>query len=208
MTEVGILLGIREYWPKRHGGIPIEQIGAALADGNGNQACSMVLTLAKLGYATALYRDSDEALTADQIRALCDARVPVFEYGGSLNTEQAIFSAASDLRVQELLDFARIERGNGAVDDNLCAQLSDLDRATIQEEFCLWWLTSEKDAAELREAIAKVAAGRPKGKGKKAWFKDQRIARALAPIVWNITLEDPSSKLATALRAAEDWLYG
>src|SRR5690606_18727772 len=36
-TELGMLLGIREKWPARHGGIPIEQLGSAIAEGNGNQ---------------------------------------------------------------------------------------------------------------------------------------------------------------------------
>lgn len=52
----------------------------------------------------------------------------------------------------------------------------------------------------VREAISEVA-------GRKKWFKDQRIGRGLAPMVWRIASENPASPLATALTQAEAWLY-
>jgi hypothetical protein len=167
----------------------------------------MALDLAELGFTTALYRDSDEALTEDQITRLAAVNIPVFEYGDGLNSEQAIFGAAKDHHVQELLDYARAERGDGAIDDNLLTKLPELKRDTIQADFSIWEQRCDKNAIELRIAIAEVAVGDPK-KRKKAWFKDMRIARGLAPIVWSIALEDPASPLAKTLKEAEDWLYG
>ena len=199
-TELGLLLGLRERWPARHANRPIEQLGAALADGNGEQASSMALALAGLGYATAIYRDSDTVLSPAIVAALAVADVPIFEYGGGLNTEQAIFSAASDALVQELLVYAREERGNDAIDNNLNIKIPDLDIATIRGDFAAWEPFSEMDDTQLREVIAEVA-------GRKKWFKDQRIGRGLAPIVWRIAAESPASPLATALTQAEAWLY-
>ena len=131
-TELGLLLGLRENWPARHANRPIEQLGVALADGNGEQASSMALALAGLGYTTAIYRDSDTVLSPAIVAALAAADVPIFEYGGGLNTEQAIFSAASDALVQELLVYAREERGDDAIDNNLDIKIPDLDIATIR----------------------------------------------------------------------------
>lgn len=199
-TELGLLLGLRENWTARHANRPIEQQGAALADGNGEQASSMALALAGLGYATAIYRDSDTVLSPAIVAALAAADVPIFEYGGGLNTEQAIFSTASDALVQELLVYAREERGDDAIDNNLDIKIPDLDIATIRGDFAAWELFSEMDGAQLREAIAEVA-------GRKKWFKDQRIGRGLAPMVWRIAAENPVSPLATALTQAEVWLY-
>jgi hypothetical protein len=201
MTEVGMLLGIREYWAARNNMVPIEQLGSALADGNGNQACAMALALAELGYVTALYRDSDTALSDDQIIELAIADIPVFEYGGGFNSEQAIFSVASNSRVQQLLDFAREERGEGAVNDNLMIKFPEFDKDIIRGDFAIWGLVGTKTEAELREGIAEVAARRN-------WFKDQRLGRGIAPIVWHIAQESPTSNLATTLKAAEDWIYG
>ena len=199
-TEIGILLGVRENWPSRHDNKPIEQLGVAIADGNGDQACSMALSLARLGYNTAIYRDSDTTLSADSQMNLLDADVLIFEYGGNLNTEQAIFSAAPDEFVQELLVYARAERGEDAIDNNLAIKIPDLPIDVIRNDFSSWDLSTALDGVQLREALAEVAS-------RKKWFKDQRISRGLAPIVWKIALSAPSSPLARALKAAEAWLY-
>jgi hypothetical protein len=199
-TELGLLLGLRETWPARHGGRPIEQLGSAIADGNGEQASSLALALAGLGYQTAIYRDSDTVLSATTFAALAAAGVPVFEYGRSFNTEQAIFLAASDELVQLLLAYARSERGDAFVDDNLNIRIPDLGLDLIRSDFGNWELLSELDGAQLREAIAEVAA-------RKKWFKDQRIGRGLAPLVSRIAVEDLASPLATALGQVEAWLY-
>ena len=207
-TEVGLLLGLREHWPARNGNKPIEQLGAAIADGNGGEACAMAQALARLGYLTALYRDSDDPLSADQQTKLAAAGIPVFEYGGGLYTELAIFSVATDARVQELLQHAREERGNDFVDNNLSTKIADLDLDSIRLEFELWSIFSGKSGTDLRVAISEVAASKFKEKkDKKPWFKDQRLGRTLAPFVWDIAAEAPASPLAVTLAAAEAWLY-
>jgi hypothetical protein len=207
-TEVGLLLGLREYWPARHDNKPIEQLGAAIADGNGGEACAMALALDKLGYLAALYRDSDDPLSADQQARLASAGIPVFEYGGGFYTELAIFSAATDARVQELLQHAREERGDDFIDNNLAAKIDDLNVDCVRLGFDSWELLSSKNGEELRVAISEVAASKGKEKkDKKPWFKDQRLGRGLAPFVWNIAAEAPASPLAVALAAAEAWLY-
>jgi hypothetical protein len=199
-TEIGLLLGIREHWPSRHAGKPIEQLGVAIADGNGAQAPAMALSLHELGYQTAIFRDSDTSLSPAEQASLAAAGIQVFEYGGELNTEQSIFSAASDELVQELLNFAREERGNDAIDNNIDTKIPDLTLAVIRETFSSWELFSELDGSQLREAIADVAVRRK-------WFKDQRIGRGLAPMVWRIAEANPGSSLAMALHQAEAWLY-
>lgn len=199
-TELGMLLGLREGWPARHGGRPIEQLGAAIADGNGEQASSLALALAGLGYPTAMFRDSDTVLAPATVAALAAAGVPVFEYGGSLNTEQAIFTAASDELVQALLVYAREERGDAVVDDNLNIRIPDLGLELIRGDFGNWFLLSELNDAQLRKAVAEVAA-------RKKWFKDQRIGRGLAPLVARVAAENAACPLATTLGQVEAWLY-
>ena len=207
-TEVGLLLGLREHWPSRHGNVPIEQLGAAIADGNGGEACAMALALAKLGYLTALYRDSDDPLTVDQQTKLAESNIPVFEYGHELYTELAIFSAATDAHVQELLQHAREERGADFIDNNLASKIDDLNVECIRLSFDNWELLTAKNGSELRLAISEVAASKGKEKkDKKPWFKDQRLGRTLAPFVWNIAADAPASPLATTLAKVEAWLY-
>jgi hypothetical protein len=199
-TELGILLGVRENWPARHAGRPIEQLGVAIADGNGEQACAIALALNSLGYLVALYRDSDKVLSPANQSALAATGIKVIEYGGGLNSEQAIFSAASDSLVQELLEFARAERGVDTIDNNLDIRIPDLTLSAIRGEFINWELFSALDGQQLREVIAEVA-------DRRRWFKDQRIGRGLAPTVWRIATEAPASPLARTLAKIEAWLY-
>lgn len=199
-TELGILLGIRENWPARHAGRPIEQLGVAIADGNGQQACAIALALDSLGYLVAIFRDSDKTLSVTNQTQLATASIMVIEYGDGLNTEQAIFSAASDDLVQELLDFARAERGVDAIDNNLDIKIPDLTLPVIRSPFTNWDLFGALDGQQLRQAIAEVA-------DRKRWFKDQRIGRGLAPAVWRIATQAAVSPLAQALARIEGWLY-
>lgn len=200
MTEVGMMTGIREKWPPRHKNKPIEQLGAAITDGNGNQAYALALALANLGYATAIFRDSDVALTADNIADLKNVEVPVFEYGDWLNTEQALFRVADDDAVQALLDYARHQLGEDTVNDNLAANILGLDRTNANTNFTHWDVKFGKSGEELREIIAEVTS-------RKKWFKDQRIGRGLAPYAWGIAVANPESSLAKTLAAVEAWLY-
>jgi hypothetical protein len=199
-TEIGLLLGIREYWPPHHKGKPIEQLGVAIADGNGEQAGSMALALASLGYDTAIYRDSDTTLSVEMVDALNANGIKIFEYGSGLNTERAIFSAASDPLVQELLVCARTEKGNDAIDNNLDIKMPELGISSIRDNFANWEIFTDLDGTQLREAISEVAS-------RKKWFKDQRVGRSLAPIVWRIAMALPASPLGQTLAKVEAWLY-
>ncbi len=200
-TELGLLLGLRENWPARHDGKPIEQLGAAIADGNGAQACSIAVSLAHLGYQVALYRDSDVPLTANESTALGTAGVHVIEYGATLNTEQALFLDTTNEHVQELLDHLRTEHGADAVDNNLDIAISDLALADIRAPFHSWNLITALSEREQREAIAAVVH-------KKRWFKSQHAARQIAPIVWRIAGASPTAPLTSCILRAEGWLYG
>jgi hypothetical protein len=199
-TEIGMLLGIREYWQARHANKPIEQLGVAIADGNGSQACEMALGLAGLGYLTAVFRDSDTAISPENQTALLAAGITTFEYGSGLNTEQAIFSAASHDLIQELLTYTRAERGDDSVDMSLANKIPDLPIGVIKTHFAGWELITALTDAQLRNAIAEEVH-------RKKWFKDQRIGRGLAPTVWRIAGQHSSCPLAQALTNVEAWLY-
>jgi hypothetical protein len=199
MTEVGLLLGFREQWPGRHQGKPIEQLGVALADGNGAQAPEMAIALANLGYPTALFMDSDVPLAPHTAAALLAAGVQVYEYGNMLNTEQAIFTAANDQRVQQLLDIARQNHGEESVNGAIFPRVG-MTLATVREEFRTWELNCAMNAGQLRAVIADVAKS-------KRWFKEQRYGREIGPIVWNIFCEDHASPLTRTLLNLEGWAY-
>jgi hypothetical protein len=199
MTEVGLLLGVREQWPGRHQGKPIEQLGVALADGNGAQAPEMALALAGLGYPTALFMDSDVPLTPLTTATLAAAGVLVYEYGNMLNTEQAIFMAASDQRIQELLTIARENHGEESVNGALFPRIG-LTHLTVREHFQNWELNCALNAGQLRTVVADVAKN-------KKWFKEQRYGRQIGPIIWSIMGENNPAPLTQILLRLEAWAY-
>ena len=199
MTEVGLLLGVREQWPPRHHGKLIEQLGVALADGNGFEAPAMAFALAGLGYPTALFIDSDVPLVPATIASLTAAGVAIYEYGHGLNAEQAIFGAASDQRIQELLTIARANHGEESVNGALFPRLG-LTHLTVRKEFRTWELNCALNAGQIRTVVADVAKT-------KKWFKEQRYGREIGQIVWNIMAENHQAPLTQVLLNLEAWAY-
>jgi hypothetical protein len=200
MTEVGLLLGMREQWPQRHQGKPIEQLGVALADGNGAEAPAMALALAGLGYPTALFMDSDVPLPPPTLASLAAAGVHIYEYGNFLNTEQAIFTAATDQKVQELLTIARANHGEESVNGCLFPRIAGFTHLNVREEFKTWELNCALDGTQLRRIVAEAAKT-------KKWFKEQRYGREIGPTVWSVVCEDHASPLTRTLLDLEAWCY-
>jgi hypothetical protein len=198
-TEVGILNGVREFWPALHAGLPIEHVGSFIADGNGAEAPAIALGLRGLGYEVAVYRDSDNALTAEVAEQLEAAGITVIEYGNGLDVEHAIISEADDDQMQRLIEHLRAHRGAGKIDDNLRPALG-LDAADIAQPFAMWDLLSPHDAAEIRQRVADACSAR-------GWLKNQLIARGAGPIAWNVAQSRPESPLAQSFAAARAWLY-
>jgi hypothetical protein len=202
MTEVGLLLGVREQWPVRHDGKPIEQLSVAIADGNGSEAPVIALALAGLGYETGIFMDSDVPLTADILAQLAAARVTILEYGPATgyNTEQAVFLAASNVRVQELLTIARTNHSAESINDALFPKIAGFTLAHVQEDFKNWELNTALNGGQLRLIVAEVAK-------RKKWFKEQRYGRQLGPSIWAIMCENHASELCKTLLQVEAWLY-
>lgn len=199
-TEVGILNGVREFWPEFHDGMPIEHIGGFIADGNGAEAPSIALGLRGLGFEVAVYRDSDNVLDGNVAARFAAAGIQVIEYGEGLDVEHAIISQADDGQMQRLIEHLRAERGEGKINDNLRPTLN-MDAPVIALDFDSWELFSPHDAAELRRRIADICVER-------RWLKDQRIARGAGPIAWDVAKSKPDSPLAKSFAAAAAWLYG
>lgn len=199
-TEVGLMLGLREPLQSRHDGIPVEQRGVAFADGEGSFAPQLAAALARLGYAVALFRDSDRALTADEALEVATTGVTVFQYDGALDTEAAMFSAAADGQVQALLDYAREEKTEESITACLKNRDAELTPEVTAETFSLWEFSTTSDGVALRSTVAQVAT-------KKSWFKELHSGRTIAPIAWEIVEHAPGSAFAKCVLALESWLY-
>jgi len=192
-TEVGLMLGLRGYMAAGHGNVSVEQLGVAIADGNGEQAASRSIVFSKLGYDVALFRDSDTKLTADVLANLSAQNIPIFEYEGSLNTEQAIFWAANDDRIQELLEYMRDERSDESINGTLHPLIDGLDVMSIAQNFSTWEGASSLSADEIKKVLIDTAL-------KQKWFKNSRISREIAPIVWSVITDSSENSISKVIK--------
>lgn len=201
-TELGLVLGLRELFPGRHGGASIEQRGAAVVDGEGTNAPQMATALAALGYTTALYRDSDVPVLAKQQKKLEMAGAHTITYPTDMAIEQALFAGvADDKLVDELLGEAEKYKGEATVIDQLNkafpeAGTDGIGNSSFEGMDCL--LNLERD--EIMQRLGLLAK-------QYAWFKNQYIARGLAPLVDKVIAQSPTSEFAIALKEIEQWLY-
>lgn len=201
-TELGLMLGIREGYPVRHDGIPIEQRGVAIVDGNGAEAPFLAAGFGALGYQTALYRDSDVALEASQAKSLADNSVQIFTYIDAINTEQALFRAAKKPEeVDFFLDVAREVKGADTIHDQLRKALPELTGLDFSDPFQSWNQFDELPDDVLIERLANLARSM-------SWFKNRHVARSLAPRVDSVVRQDPLNNLAPVLSRIESWMYG
>ncbi|MCF5199912.1 MULTISPECIES: ATP-dependent nuclease [Pseudomonas syringae group] len=195
-TELGLMLGVREHYPDRHGGVPIEQLGSAIIDGGGSAGPPLALALRALGYHVGLFRDSDRKLDAHFATKLQAQGVRVIEYGGKLNTERAVFQSANNIQIDSLLDLVAGFISEPTLMDHLEKGFPAID---VTDSFDEWDLVG--DDANLRFRISDLAA-------EKSWFKTAERGRAISPIVLEIMNGSPASAIGVCFNTVENWLYG
>lgn len=190
------MLGLREHYPDRHGGVPIEQLGSAIIDGGGSAGPPLALALRALGYHVGLFRDSDRKLDAHFATKLQTQGVRVIEYGGELNTEQAVFQSANNTQIESLLDLVAGFISKPTLMDHLGKGFPNID---VTESFDEWDLAV--DHANLRFRMSNLAA-------EKSWLKTAERGRALSPIALEIMNGSPASAMGMCFNTVENWLYG
>ncbi|EJL06242.1 ATP-dependent nuclease [Pseudomonas chlororaphis] len=194
-TELGLMLGVREHYPDRHDGVPIEQLGAAIIDGGGSAGPPLALALRALGYEVGLFRDSDRKLEVHFAKKLQAQGVRVIEYDGGLNTEQAVFQSADNTQVEGLLNLVAGFISEPTLMDHLAKGFPDIN---VEDSFDDWDLVS--DSPDLRFRMSNLAA-------EKNWFKNGERGRAISALVMAIVDGSPASSIAVCLSAVESWLY-
>lgn len=195
-TELGLMLGLREHYPDRHDGVPIEQFGAAIIDGGGAAGPPLALALRALGYEVGLFRDSDRKLDAHYATKLQAQGVRVIEYGGNLNTERAVFLSASNDHVEALLDLVAGFVSEPTLNDHLEKAFPDVDTS---DSFDNWGLVT--DHSEYRRRMSDLAA-------EKSWLKNAERGRAISSIIMEIVSGAPTTPIGVCLNSIEQWLYG
>ena len=202
VTEQGLVLGLRESWAALRDGALVEQMGSAIADGNGSEAPLLAAALSAMGYSVAIFRDSDHPIPDKLLTKMAAAptAIEVFEYDSPIHTETALFFDAADSAVQELIELARCKKSSDAVAAHLKKEMPQTGIDVFDLPFESWGLIESYEPQVFRVLIAKAAS-------KNSWFKELSTGRELAPIAWRIIQSAPESEFAKCLCKVEEWLY-
>lgn len=197
-TEVGLLRALRDLWSSRHSGEPLEYRGVVLIDGGGSEAPRTAAELARLGYETALFRDSDVALKPEEDAELKALKTPVLEWPDACATEARVFRDVGDAAVQELLEVAYQSGGIESVRDSVRAALETTN--DLPRDFASWNIPG-RTRQDLRLAVAQAAT-------KMGWFKRIDTGEQLGALVAKELSGGLNAPLATLLGSVEAWAYG
>lgn len=195
-TEIGLIRGLRDMWNTVHA-FPFEAMGAWLVDGRGSQAPATAFELASLGYTAALFRDSDVALDVATHTKLLGAGIDIYEWDGSLATEQRMFKDVSATGAQSLLDLACAAHTEQSVVSQVAHALgvANLPSSKISD----WHSVGKTDDA-IRDALGSAAK-------KKEWFKNTSFGERVGSVLGTEVRATPTTSLAQLLSKVEAWLH-
>ncbi len=189
-TEIGLARGLDLYWTEQGQGA-LAYLGVALCDGGGSNMFSRAACFGRMGYRTALWRDSDVGPTTDQQESLDRWGVKQFAWAPSLSTEQQLFASLTPEAVGALIDLAIEYNGADSVTAHVRAQDAAIDLASVS-----FGLTPDQRAA----------LGRAAGKGK--WFKWVEPAERIGREILGPHLATAQAPLPNILGALRLWMVG
>lgn len=190
VTEVGLARGLDLYWSAL-GEATLAMRGVALADGGGSNFVARSICFGRLGYRTALWRDSDVEPNALQNQALGEAGVQQFHWAAGLSTEQQLFASLPDAAIDPLLQIAIDYLGQEALTQHLANVASTTELGFLG-------LGQAYDAFE-RARLAQ-AAGRYK------WFKTVDQGERVGREVVGPNLAQAAEPLRSVVARLRAWI--
>lgn len=188
-TEVGIVRGLDLWWCER-GLDPMAYCGVSACDGGGASMFDRAQTFGRLGYPTALFRDSDVALTQAQSDGLAAFDVCQFAWSASRSTEQELFASLPDEALPLMVGIADDHIGPDAVNQ----YLKNADPTVSRTDIVL-----ENWTPQVRDAL-----GRAAGKGK--WYKRVEPAERVGREVIGPYLEACQPALRDVVDQLRAWI--
>ncbi len=196
-TEVGICLGMENFWEKQHGEKSAAAFGVAFSNGMGApQSGQMALKLAKLGYDVALFCDADEK---NKISSVLEAGGTVLQWEKDLNTEKQIFKVVSVELAKKLYKLAKRYNHERGMKDKIAGELG-IKPAEFDEENLL---AENKSQQEILEAIGASA-----GTKKHSWYKTEAIAIEFGELLVEHLKLNKEDHLTSTINSLGNWIYG
>ena len=196
-TEIGLCNALREFWAKTHKDVPVTHSGTTFALGGGTSSGTRAVTFATLGYATALFGDSDKSPTPAEDELVAQG-ISAFLWPGDVCTELRITLDLPWDDLQQALFLAVTFYDEQRVTDAVRARLPgkpQLPNVILDD-----WRERGLSESDIRRAIGLAAHA-------KEWFKDIARGEQLGEIVAAALPTIPKTDLAKTLNRVADWIY-
>jgi putative ATP-dependent endonuclease of the OLD family len=192
-TEVGVCRAMDNYWSETLRKETLAFHGVVLVDGNGDEAPSYAKKFSELGYATALFADSDVELNpdTDQLRKM---GVNVVQWDERCSTEERIFNDFPWNCVLEV--FKRMNNSETVNFQSIIDSIRhDLPDAFIISDDPVEWI----DSKDLRAAIGKASK-------RNGWFKRIDFGEKLTNLLIKHLDTIPQSDFYMKLASIREWI--
>ncbi|EED0802460.1 TPA: AAA family ATPase [Escherichia coli] len=188
-TEIGYVRGI-DLHNQSMNYRSINACGVHCADGGGDSMFVRAEVFAKLGYPTAIFKDSDKAQEHVGPSQLAASKgIAIYEWGNNSATEDVLFMACPAQVIPQLLAIAIQRKGQAAIEDHIIAHSQN----QITLDACL-----NHFQEGYRAILAKAA-------NKKSWFKDIEPAETFARNVIAPNYAQFSEALTTTTNQLFQW---
>jgi putative ATP-dependent endonuclease of OLD family len=198
-SEVGFVRGVDLH--RVEGGVTsITANGVALVDCGGGEAerCfKRAAVFQKLGYRTAILRDSDKAVAPEVEEAFTDADGTLITWGSGRAIEDELFLSLSDDGIDKLIDLAVELHGEDAIDDHI----KSASEGKNHLEQILADAAEDGYSDNVRAVLGKSARFKKAG-----WFKSVTWMERAARDIVAPDLPDADEKFRTVVGAIFEWV--
>jgi len=200
-TEEALCAVLNSVWAATHGGEGFELRGIVAVNGGGTFAPEAARQLAKLGYKTVLFGDSDKTINPSE-QPLRATGAEVFLWDGNMATEQRVAADVPLTTLQEILNLGCKIKGEQSCVDSCKTEFAKLggDSAAVTSNNILEWQEKGIDEPTIRKVIGNAAKA-------SRCFKNLNDGQRLAAIVVKALPSIRDTPLARTLRALEAWVY-
>ncbi|MBK5071550.1 AAA family ATPase [Budviciaceae bacterium CWB-B4] len=188
-TEIGLMRGFDLFLQSKNK--DLFSSGLFCADGGGDSMFERANVFARLGYKTAIFKDSDKSSEHSKLQKEAENNgITIFEWGNNHATENILFSSLSKDLIIKLLNYAIERKGRDAISSHILT----LSNNTLNLDQCLNNFTNE-----MRTTLGSISK-------KKGWYKDIEPAEYIMREIIAPNYTDISQELTATINNLYIWI--
>lgn len=198
-TDIGLCMGLSDYWATKYAARPVAHTGTAFADGGGSSVGKRAELLAALGYDVIVLADSDASFSPGELE-LQEKGIDAFLWSGQCCTEQRIALDVPLSMLKQMVAAACASFTEQSILDTIKAHLTTATTKASLAADPEATIAAGGDEIDLRSAIGKAAHNG-------GWFKDIARGTALGRLVGRALPKISTSPLAATIDALGKRIY-